>query len=189
MKYIKTYEQSKGITFKEWLKNNPKDLNTVYINCSYSNLIDLDGIGQFTNLKELLCSNNKLTSLPDLPYTLEELSCSYNKLTSLPDLPDTLEELSCSDNELTSLPDLPDTLLRLYCPNNQLTSLPDLSSLVNLRSLFCYDNKLTSLPDLPDTLQILWCHNNQLPYYNLESYWKWFEETYPEKVAAKKYNL
>jgi Leucine-rich repeat (LRR) protein len=127
MKYIKTYEQSIGITFQEWLKNHPQDLNTTIIDCSYSNLIDLDGIEQFTNLKGLFCYNNQLTSLPDLP----------------------------------------DILKYLNCDNNQ----------------------LTSLPDLPDTLKILICSDNKLPYNDLKGYWKWFEKTYPEKVAAKKYNL
>jgi Leucine-rich repeat (LRR) protein len=167
MKYIKTYEQSKGITFQEWLKKYPKDLNTTIIDCGYSNLIDLDGIEQFTNLKRLRCSNNQLTSLPDLPDKLRILYCWNNELISLPDLPDILEELHCSNNQFTSLPDLPDTLLRL----------------------FCYNNQLTFLPDLPDTLEYLDCQNNQLPYNDLKEYKKWFEKTYPEKVAAKKYNL
>ena len=131
MKYIKTYEQSKGITFKQWLKNNPQDLNTTEIDCLNSNLIDLDGIEQFTNLKVLRCSSNQLTFLPDLP--------------------DTLVDLYCSDNQLTSLPDLPDTLVDLYC------------------------------------------YGNKLPYNNLDGYWKWFKETYPEKWRlkqdVKKYNL
>jgi Leucine-rich repeat (LRR) protein len=167
MKYIKTYEQSKGITFQEWLKTHPQDLNTTIIDCHNSNLIDLDGIEQFNNLKRLYCYYNELTSLPDLLNTLEYLYCSNNQLTSLPDLPDILKILYCSRNQLTSLPDLPDTLKRLFCVNNQ----------------------LTSLPDLPDTLEILGCTDNQLPYKDLESYWEWFEKTYPEKVAAKKYNL
>ena len=107
MRYIKTYEQSKGITFKQWLEKHPQDLNTTEINCNDSNLIDLDGIEQFTNLKEL----------------------------------------------------------------------------------YCHNNQLTSLPDLPDTLKELYCANNQLPYYELKGYWEWFEKTYPEKIAAKKYNL
>ena len=121
MKYIKTYEQSKGITFQEWLRRtHSQDLNITIIDCNNSNLIDLDGIEQFTNLKELICSNNKLTSLPDLPNALERLYCYNNKLKSLPDLPDTLEKLSCYNNKLTFLPDLPNTLKYLYCYNNEL---------------------------------------------------------------------
>jgi Leucine-rich repeat (LRR) protein len=171
MKYIKTYEQSKGITFQEWLKYHPKNLKVTEIDCSYSNLIDLDGIEQFTNLKGLRCYYNKLTQLPDLPDTLEILGCSENQLTSLPDLPDTLKILYCDNNQLTSLPDLPDTLERLNCSHN----------------------KLIFLPDLPDTLKYLGCYGNKLPYNDLEGYWKWFKKTYPEKWRlkqdVKKYNL
>ena len=36
MKYIKTFETLNGITFKEWLKKNPQDINTIKINCSDS---------------------------------------------------------------------------------------------------------------------------------------------------------
>ena len=83
MRYIKTYEQNQGTTFKEWLKNNPQDINTTEINCSDSNLIDLNGIEQFKNLKKLYCTNIQLTELPDLFNsldTLEELYCHKNKL-------------------------------------------------------------------------------------------------------------
>ena len=63
MKYLKTYEERGGITFKEWLKKNPQDINTTTINCSDDNLIDLDGIQEFKNLEILYCNNNKLTGL------------------------------------------------------------------------------------------------------------------------------
>ena len=98
---------------------------------------------------------------------ITEVDLSYKKLTKLPELPDTLKELYCSNNQLNKLPDLPDTLQVLYCNNNQ----------------------LTKLPDLPDTLIELSCSGNQLPYEDLDGYRKWFEETYPEKIAAKQYNL
>ena len=53
MKYIKTYEQNNGITFQQWLKDNPQDINITQIHCSNSNLIDLNGIEQFKNLQVL----------------------------------------------------------------------------------------------------------------------------------------
>lgn len=40
MKYLKTYEEKQGVTFKEWLKEDPQDINTTEINCSFQNLID-----------------------------------------------------------------------------------------------------------------------------------------------------
>ncbi len=80
---IKTFETyNNGITFKEWLKNNPQGINTTSINCSNSNLIDLNGIEQFINLKYLYCRSNNLTELPDLSKltNLRELNCYNNKL-------------------------------------------------------------------------------------------------------------
>ena len=62
-------------------------------------------------LKGLNCSNNTLTSLPELPDGLVWLYCSNNTLTSLPELPDGLKELDCSNNpELAIIPELKDSL-------------------------------------------------------------------------------
>ena len=59
------------------------------------------------SLIKLICSHNKLTSLPNLPNSLIELNCSYNKLTSPLKLPNSLQKLYCYGNKLTSLPELP----------------------------------------------------------------------------------
>ena len=167
MKYLKTYESLKGITFKQWLKMCPHKINTTEIDCSNANLIDLNGIEIFTNLEDLYCDNNQLTSLPDLPSKLKNLSCYNNKLTSLPEeLPSNLKFLDCDDNKLTSLPDLPSKLETLYCYNNKLTELPDLS---NLKYLNCW--------------------NNNLPYTNLTEYLEWHKTNYPDIWSAKKYNI
>ena len=82
MKYIKTFESLNGVTFKKWLSNNPQDINTTEINVGYQNLIDLNGIENFKNLKILYCTYNKLTELPDLSNlnNLKFLDCYDNKL-------------------------------------------------------------------------------------------------------------
>ena len=81
MKYLKTYEEKKRVTFKEWLKDHPQDINTTEIQCDNENLIDLDGVQEFKNLKELSCRDNNLTSLNlEGLDKLEELWCSNNKL-------------------------------------------------------------------------------------------------------------
>jgi len=94
----------KGITFKEWLSKNLKDDSTTEIYVTGENLIDLNGIENFKNLKYLRCFNNKLTELPDLSNlsNLEKLSCHDNKLTELPDLSNlnNLKFLDCYDNKL-----------------------------------------------------------------------------------------
>ncbi len=76
------------------------------------------------------------------------------------------------------------------CSYEGLTEFDGIENLINLYYLDCSGNKLTKLNlDNLDNLEILWCVNNQLPYQNLDEYKKWFEKTYPEKVAAKRYNL
>ena len=105
MKYLKTYEaKTKGITFQQWLINNPQDINTTKIDCSHSSLNDLNGIEKFTKLEILYCSNNQLKELPDLSNlsNLQILSCSNNQLKELPDLSNlsNLKELYCHNNQL-----------------------------------------------------------------------------------------
>jgi len=104
--------------------------------------------------KVLYCSNNQLTSLPELP-ACRQLYCYDNELTSLPELP-ACHTLQCSNNQLTSLPELP-ACKELYCSYNSLTSLPELPACQTLK---CYSNKFTSLPELP-ACQMLSCSDNK----------------------------
>ena len=55
------------------------------LDLSNCNLTELPDLSRFTQLQELNCEQNKLTSLPDhLPHYLRRLYCSCNQLTSLP---------------------------------------------------------------------------------------------------------
>jgi len=98
--------------------NNNEIINCKELHLSNSHIKDLTGVEYFVNLKDLLCTNNKLTFLPELPATLVRLYCYNNQLTSLPALPAALKELSCHNNQLTSLPALPAALKELDCNNN-----------------------------------------------------------------------
>ena len=55
------------------------------------------------NIEELICYNNKLTSLPTLPQNLKYLCCSNNQLTSLPTLPQNIEALNCDNNPISEI--------------------------------------------------------------------------------------
>jgi Leucine-rich repeat (LRR) protein len=178
MRYLKKYKKNTEITFKEYLDIEKVNIDIYELFCSHSNLIDLNGIEEFKNLRYIDCSNNELTELPDLSNLkgLENIRCSENNLSKLPDL--------SSLTELTNL----------SCFDNNLTELPDLSNLTKLESLYCQDNKLTELPDLTN-LKYLVCFNNNLPFkcrkdsYNLEEYLEWHKKEYPWVWDAKKYNL
>ena len=142
--------------------NDPR----TYLFSSFKNILNCD------NVTTIICSKNKLTSLPknmsmQFP-NLQIFNCSHNNLTSLPEnmnFPN-LQKLDCSDNKLTSLPDnmnLPN-LQVFYCIDSNLISLPENMNFPNLQKLDCSDNKLTSLPDnmnLPN-LQVFYCIDNNL---------------------------
>ena len=75
------------------------------INTSYKNISSLQGIEYFTELTELVCRNNNLTSLDLSKNTkLTYLNCESNQLISLDVSKNTnLTELLCYRNQLTSL--------------------------------------------------------------------------------------
>ena len=139
--------------------------NVTKLDVSSAHITNMEEIRYFTDLKELACSFNQLTSLDLSKNTvLEELDCNDNQLTSLDLSQNTvLEELDCYYNQLTSLDLSQNTVLEdLDCYNNQLTSL-DLSQNTVLEELDCYNNQLTSLDISRNTvLEDLDCYNNQL---------------------------
>ncbi|MFN8436820.1 MAG: T9SS type A sorting domain-containing protein [Cytophagales bacterium] len=128
--------------------NTNKQLNTTCtliksaqsLNVCSLGISDLTGLQYFTNLVNLCCKSNKLTSLPTLPTKLVSLVGSDNNLTALPSLPTTLATLSVKKNKLTSLPTLPSTLVYLDCSNNSITALPTLPTAINtvLANNNCY---------------------------------------------------
>ena len=96
------------------------------IDCNGSGITNLKGIEYFTELKNLYCYENNLTTLDLSNNTkLENLACGNNQLTELNVENNTeLTFLSCYSNQLTKLDLSNNTKLeRLFCSNNQLTSL------------------------------------------------------------------
>jgi Leucine-rich repeat (LRR) protein len=55
-----------------------------------------------------------------LPDTLTTLLCTNNEITLLDNLPPMLTHLYCSGNEIVSLDNLPITITRFYCDDNPL---------------------------------------------------------------------
>lgn len=186
------------INFKTYLVENFDDngdgeisyleaLQVTSINCTEKNIQTLEGLQYFSNITQLYCYKNKLTSLDVAKlYKLQHLNCENNQLTTL-DLTKNiaLETLSCSHNNLTTLDVTRCTklkslscsfnnlitldvgyhkvLTRLSCNNNELTSL-DVNGCSALTGLICNQNQLTSLDVNGCTAMTeLWCHNNQLP--------------------------
>jgi len=117
------------------------------IDVTGGSIADMTGIEAFTNLTELYCADNTITSLNVSGLTsLTKLFCYNNQLTSLDVSTNTaLVYLRCYQNQLASLDvSAIGTLLELSCNNNVLTSL-DLSANAALKTLNCQNNSLTSL--------------------------------------------
>jgi hypothetical protein len=153
---------------------NLEDKNNVLSNLQYYTKLksfdcsscDLVELPEFlpNSLIKLICSNNRLTRLPNLDNLtqLEALWCNNNMLIELPSLSNLtkLELLNCSVNNLIKLPErLPNSIQFLYCWINKLEVLPEIlpNSLYHLQ---CYHNKLKLLPDLPDSLLYLNSNDN-----------------------------
>ena len=150
------------MNIEEYLNGLPA--NTISINIPNMGLTYLPNLSRFTNLIELHCPFNSLTTLPPLPPTLKILEINNNKLTSLPPLPEWLILLVVSSNKLTSLPPLNKCLIQLICNDNQLITLPGIPD--TLEYLYCFDNKLASLPDLKNIQTIRYYRN---PIYHIVS--------------------
>ena len=138
---------------------------TGLISCGGLTISDLTGIEAFTNLTDLRCNNNAITSLNVSQNTaLTGLYCHNNSLTSLNVTNNTaLTYLACGDNSLTSLNVTQNTALtKLECYSNLLTNL-DITLNTDLTHLWCYDNSFTSLNVSQNTaLTYLTCNDNSL---------------------------
>jgi Leucine-rich repeat (LRR) protein len=123
-----------------------------------------------TNLQQIYCFNNQLTSLPEWKNltNLQKIYCSFNQLTSLPEWKHltNLQIIDCTSNQLTRLPKLQHmtNLQKIDFGYNLLTSLPEWEHLTNLQEIYGYNNKLTSLPEWEHltNLQVINCSYNQL---------------------------
>jgi Leucine-rich repeat (LRR) protein len=135
------------------------------MNVANQGIADLTGIEAFTEMTQLFCANNQLTSVDVSANTaLTLLSFNDNQLASLDVSNNTaLTSLTCNNNQLTSL-DVSNNaaLTSLWLNQNLLTSL-DLSSNPALSVLLCGFNSLTAL-DLSNNSNLtnLSCGWNQL---------------------------
>ena len=114
---------------------------------SESNISDLTGINDFSNLRALYVIGNNLSTL-DLSrlINLEQLQCQRNSLTSLNiDNLHKLNILYCNENKLTTLDiSVNKGLVSLYCSDNQLIDLKVLEC-PSLHEIICKNNLLTTL--------------------------------------------
>ena len=136
--------------------------NLTSLDCSSKYISSLQGIEIFTALRDLRCSNNRLSSLDLSNNTaLTYLDCSQNSLTALRLYDHTrLKTLYCNNNKLTflKLPPATDNALQtINCSNNEFSNL-SISYYSNLSSLDVSNNPLMTR---------LTCTNNILNTFNV----------------------
>jgi len=133
--------------------------------CDNRSISDLTGIEAFTNIIELFCHDNNLTTINVSNNTaLRYLDVSGNSLSSIDASAIVgLRQFDVSDNPMSSLDVSFNTaLISLYCYNDNLTSL-DLSNNTALIELSCGNNALTALDVTANsTLYDIYCQNNAL---------------------------
>ena len=108
---------------------------TIKLDISGKNLKSLPPeLLKFTNLFELDCSNNQITSLDNLPPNLEKLDCSNNYLQHL-NVPPKLKYLYCEYNSITRLDNIPFRIIRIICNNNKFSFWYNMY--LNIRYFYC----------------------------------------------------
>ncbi len=158
-----------------------------------NDIVNLDGIKSFQNLKKLNCFGNSIVNL-DLQglNNLEFINASQNKITGVNFSGLTsLKEIEVNSNQLTLINlDNLTSLTKLFIYSNQLQSLTfnnnsalvsiwcsdnlistlDFSTSPNLKYLYCYDNLLTSinLGSINSIIEFL-CYNNKLTNLNISN--------------------
>lgn len=122
-------------------------LQVAYLDVSSSNISDLTGITSFTNLNQLRCYTNPLTSLDTSGLdNLTYLDCSVTNISNLQvNGSPNLDALICHSSNLSTL-DVSQltSLTYLNCQSNHFASL-NVSALVNLRILVIDSNPLTNI--------------------------------------------
>jgi len=142
------------------------------IGLSQGEIVSLEGIQYFTNLKSLVCMSNNVESLDyDLPL-LEVLMFDGNKLTQLnmAHFP-RLHFLNCSGNLLTSLDLRQNEMSLVFVPGNLLTEVHFGALTENGAYIDVSYNNLTSLEILAPgkPLHRVEFNNNPLVNFNIEA--------------------
>ena len=128
------------------------------------------GKGQITSiinvpdgLGKLVCSDNLLVELQDLPSSLLHLDFSRNFLTTFDFAKVShLEEVHCEENNIVELLNIPVTITAIYCDNNDLKHL-DLRGLKKLKTLHCSNNPIIIIENLPEDIHDFVSNNNPIP--------------------------
>ncbi len=150
-------EDDKYSWFESQNKHEPGDQENPISN----NISSLpSGLLRLKNLKRLVVSSNKISTLENLPQKLSKLDIGGNQISTLQNLPQKLSELDIGGNQISTLQNLPQKLSELDISGNQISTLENLPQ--NLSELNIGSNKISTLQNLPRNLSELVINNNQI---------------------------
>jgi len=128
------------------------------LDCRYNMLTELPPM---PNLRELICSHNKIESLKNINQSLsiERIDCSHNnikEINNFNNLPN-LRVIIASYNKL-KLIDGFNFVEKMLCDHNDIN---DLFGLAHVKYLNCSNNQIKNLPEM-HMLEYLFCSNNYI---------------------------
>lgn len=144
------------ISINKWFEIESQVINQVNtLDFSNKNITEIPSLVKYTKLKRLICRNNKLTKIPELPENLKYLDVRNNKIEHIPYLPPSLKIFDCANNRITKIPEyLPPNLKIFICNNNKIKKVPPLNDTKLIR-FECMKNNIHYLNNLPSSLIVL----------------------------------
>jgi hypothetical protein len=161
------------LVLQDFIKDLNADITELNIQSSLHGDLDLSILkDKFKKIQSLSFGKGKITTINNVPDGVYKLICSNNLLLNLEDLPGSLlyldidgnffesfdfvktphlEELHCSHNKLEKFQNIPESLTILFCDYNELKHL-DFKNLPNLRILHCSHNPLLAVENIPETI-------------------------------------
>ena len=120
------------------------------LNLALTNITNFDG-SNFSNIKELCLSNNKLNSF-SFPPNSTIVDVSDNELKFLPKFPESLEKMFCSENDLCSIL-INNNLKEIDFSSNSIDDFPEFAD--GITYVDGSKNSISELLKLPSGLEVL----------------------------------
>ena len=164
-------------------------------NKNISGILDLKNYN-FINLKIVLCNNNNIKKLKNIPEQLTKLNCSNNKLTNIDNLPRNITELDISNNLIKKITIHNNLIFNIS--NNPITHITfddyydkDISFISNITTLKYLEfgkNFNQELNNLPSSLtHIIFGEKYNLPIENLPEHIEYIK-IYNNEYYKRDYN-
>lgn len=125
------------------------------IDISNKGINEIPYLLHYKNLLRLVCKNNNIKKLPELPKKIKYIDVRNNQLEELPEIPNSVIYFDARNNKIKKIPNIPSNMKVLLVSNNQLQKLPLLikSRLVRID---CRNNNINFIPYLPPKLKVFY---------------------------------